>query len=182
LSLSNLFSIICIINFLLIEFVFDISNKLPTLSLVFLGMFFLTLPILLLFFTAIKLKKAISGKKWPQVRGKISNISIKDSIFDFVLGQKFTLVYDYYVKDKLHSNDQFNPMKTTVRLKDLFHNHQLRSKSFSEIDGTIVKVYFNPSNPWESMLCNKTYFEFNTLLLPSLNSLIIAGYLFYCIY
>jgi hypothetical protein len=182
LNLSNIFSIICIVNFFLIDFIFDINNKLSPIGVVFFGMFFLTLPIILLIITGINLKKSINGRKWPQVRGRISSIQLEDGIFNLILGQKFTMVYDYYVKDRPHSNDQFNPMKTSVKFKDLFHNHQLRNKSYSEIEGTIVKVYFNPNNPWESMLCNSTYFEFNILLLPSANALIIAGYLFYCIY
>lgn len=124
----------------------------------------------------------MEGKNWPSVRGRVSSVDASDSILDGLLGQKFSMIYDYYVSDRLHSNDQYNSSKSIVRIKDLFDNKQLRNKNISNISGTMVKVYFNPENPWDSMLSNRVNFDAKVLLLPSLNALIIVLYLFYCIY
>ena len=133
-------------------------------------------------YTLKKIRKASEGKRWPHVRGKVSDIEEKNSILDIIREKRFVLIYDYYVKDRLHSNDQFNPNKVIVSKKDLFHNPQLRNKDIKDIEGTYIKVFFNPKNPWESMICNKTYFDFSSLLLPSVNTLIITLYIFNSIY
>jgi len=136
LSLSNIFSIICLANFFLLELVFSITKLLSPFALFFFGLFFLLLPAIILYFSASNIGKTFEAKKWPHVRGKITNVDLADDIFSFIRGQSFNMVYDYYVRDKLHSNDQFNPSKTNVTLKDLFHNKQLRNTSFTEIEGT----------------------------------------------
>lgn len=181
-SLSNIFSIICFINFLLLELIFNLSEILPIEGNIIYAAFFLITPLVLLATSFFNLRKTINGQSWPHARGVISNVELDDGFLDRIFGCKFTITYDYYVHDRHHSNNQFNPLKSSIKEKDLFYNPQLRNKSFTQLEGTAVKVFFEPKNPWNSMLCNKIYFEFNELLLPSINAFIITTYLLYSFY
>jgi hypothetical protein len=177
-NISNIFAIICSLNFVLLDAIFSITKQLPSKALFCFGAFFLLLPIILLISNLYSIKQSVNCKKWPHVRGRISEVECKRNLLTPLRGERFRLIYDYYVKDKLHSNDQFNPNKANVAKKDLFHIPQLRRKDEKKIIGTYVKVFFNPEDTWESFICNKVYFEFSSLLLPSLNALIITWYIF----
>lgn len=177
-SLSNIFSIICLVNFFLLEYVFSLTKILSPFVMMFFALFFLILPIIILLSGISSIGRTLKSKEWPHVRGRISDVEAVRDLFSFFRGQRYVIVYDYYVKDKLHSNDQFNPSKVFVQKKDLFHIRQLRTKSIDNIEGTFIGVYFNPENPWEAIICNKTYLEFGSLLLPSVNALIITLYIF----
>ncbi len=173
--ISNVISISCIVIFTLLELVLSVSSSMGVAGYVVFCSVFLLLPVSYLFIAMFLLNRNIKAKNWPYVTGKITDTEYNPSTF----GDTFSLSYSYFVKDRMHNSKRFDHIKQDIRMSDLFNVLTLKTKSYSQLEGTAVRVYYDPKNAWNAVLCNKVILDFTGLILPSFNALIVSFYLFY---
>jgi len=182
LRVTNIFALFCFINFFLLEYFFEVTKAFTTSTLIIYATAFLFLPLFLTLSTTIGAGKNLKTKRWPAVQGRISSVEIKDDLFRKGEGRRFTILYGYYVKDRLHTNDQYNLTEDIITKSHLIGYPYLYRTPIDKLDGKIIKIFYNPDNPWESVISKDYRFDGDKLLIPSSNALIIILYLFYCIY
>jgi hypothetical protein len=173
--LSNVVTITCFFIFSLIEWVFNVSDSLGLYGYVVFCCFFLLLPITYLFGHIYLINKSVKSRNWPYVQGKIDSTEYNPSTF----GDTFNISYSYYVNDRHHNANNFSYTKEDIRMSDLFSVITLKHKSYSELEGTALRVYYDPSNAWNAIISNKVSVDFTGLMLPSFNALFVSFYLFY---
>lgn len=121
----------------------------------------------------IGLKAVKSHQEWPFVTGRISDIIVRGSGSECVV----ELEYSYRVNDMRHFNNSFSRGQKKidgVTAKNYFKGSgNLKNEGFMTTEeiqdqaGQMVRVYYNPQNPWDSFLISPKPLEETAMLFPS---------------
>lgn len=151
------------------------SETLSNSQFVGVSLMYVSIPIMVIGLIMIIKKSEIRAKDWTFVAGTVVDVKKIKSIF----GPKYAIEYEYYVKDICYQNDRYSPTKTSTTLGKLMLNSAFRNGNPSKWKGKRVKVFYNKEDVWDSMLENTKFINFDDLLLPSANVLIILSYVLY---
>lgn len=110
---------------------------------------------------------------WPHVQGSIDSYQINKNIF----GTTIRIKYFYYINDIQYQNDNFDIFSKFVSLGHINASPSLRDiKEADDLNGKMIKVYFNPHKVYQSCLSSETYMNTLFAYLPPI--LVIATSIF----
>jgi len=105
------------------------------------------------------IKKEHERERWPHVMGRVAEL-----VFTSKETEIIEIEYTYRVNDVKHFNNRFSSQEVKtdpLSAQELFFGRTSRKKHHSfqtmkdeilEKDGALIRVYYNPSNPWDSVL------------------------------
>ena len=99
--------------------------------------------------------KVLKARTWPYVMGRTTKYNVMSN--GFFRDDEICLEYTYKIKDVSYTNDTFRNLE-----------------SLDDLDGKMVRVYYNPASPWRSYL--NTSLEQNALIIsiPAIMTLIFC--------
>lgn len=120
---------------------------------------------------------------WPHVAGRM----VSAKLVKTMIGNRFEVEYTYSVKDIRHTSTSFDFSQKLASSAQLRRHQELGFDGDLEaLSGRLVRVYYNPSRPYEASLCNKYSDHKLITTIPSIVviifSLINLTYLFHKIW
>lgn len=117
--------------------------------------------------------KIKSIQHWPHTQGRIVDVNQKETL----IGTFLEIEYTYFMNDLQYSNNDFNYFSSEAPLGHVFMMPGLRDvEKISDLKDKLVRVYFKPSQPYNSYISCNVVQNPLIVLLPSL--IIIPSCLF----
>ncbi len=110
-------------------------------------------------------------RRWPFAFGRIEEVL---AVRGPLNSMRYVITYSYRVEDRQYSNRLFDFSQAYASKSQLLMHPNLKEcKHVSQIEGRMVKVYFNKSNPWQSAISRQLEQSPLITLIPAL---LVAAY------
>ncbi len=136
------------------------------------GLVFLAVGLVILFFLLRQLRRAWQSRQWPRVRGTIQHSGTQRKVFyqspshpaDRVESTTLDFRYDYTVHRQAYTGTRVTLSDSVIKT-----GRQLQRRVEQFPPGKTVDVYYNPENPAESVLIpGASLYHFTPLITPLL--------------
>ncbi|WP_415912712.1 DUF3592 domain-containing protein [Neptuniibacter sp. QD37_11] len=118
----------------------------------------------------------LAARKWPYVAGRIFDVQQESDIYG---NKKTTVTYNYTVNDIPYTNDVFDHAQPNAEPALIKYILNIDDETpVDKWDGMMVRVYYNPKNPYHSVLSRKLTQADYPMLIPSVIVILFTVILF----
>lgn len=118
------------------------------------------------------------AKAWTHVAGTVMEVEERRFLFKRWL----KVEYQYYVNDICHVNDVYSTRKEWCQLGFLMLNPAFKNGKPESWKGKRIKVFYNKSDYWDSVISRDMKLDTDMLLGPALNMIAIVLYVGYTLF
>jgi hypothetical protein len=160
------------------DYISSYSDNLSNLQFIGLSLIYASVPLISIALIIHFISHENRAKNWKYVAGTVIEVRERHLFFK----KYYQIEYQYYVRDISYLNNVYSTRKEWCELGSLMLNRVFRNGNPTTWEGKRVKVYYNESDLWDSVIDRNMTLDTSMLLIPSVNMIIIVLYVSYCLF